>query len=365
MTEFISLIIIVTQISMMLFLTVRNLRYKAIAEPKNLMMSLMSVLGVFLIILDCISGENVLMKLTSSMLLLALPLQFLASTVWRPKPVRYFCICISAVQLMLLVLKIMVSAAVIRPDMYAVYKLALLCYILVYVIVYVTFVWVRVRDTRVMIKGGGVLMNLGLSVDIVYAVMTMALVGLMLYALSCTSTWTVVIQAIVAVMVSGMVVAIELRIACDSFFVIMHGHERRIVESMKISQMEIANADRENTYKELYDRIVDYFETDKPFLNNKLTINAVVKVVFSNKLYISRAISQYTGRNFCQFVNYYRIAYSKECFRKNPDLRITEMAEMSGFNSVVSYNMAFRLFMNENPGDWCRKERQKIKKKKK
>ena len=44
---------------------------------------------------------------------------------------------------------------------------------------------------------------------------------------------------------------------------------------------------------------------------------------------------------------------------------VNELAEMSGFNSVVSYNMAFRLFMNENPSDWCRKERQKIRKKKK
>lgn len=122
---------------------------------------------------------------------------------------------------------------------------------------------------------------------------------------------------------------------------------------------------REATYRQLYDRIVEYFERDKPFLDNNLTINDVVKVVFSNKVYISRAISQFTGRNFCQFVNYYRISYSKDCFRENPELKITEMAEMSGFNSVVTYNMAFRLFMNENPSDWCRKERQKIRKKKK
>jgi transcriptional regulator GlxA family with amidase domain len=47
------------------------------------------------------------------------------------------------------------------------------------------------------------------------------------------------------------------------------------------------------------------------------------------------------------------------------DLKIAELANMSGFNSVVSYNMAFRLFMNENPSEWCRKERAKSKIKKK
>jgi transcriptional regulator GlxA family with amidase domain len=46
-----------------------------------------------------------------------------------------------------------------------------------------------------------------------------------------------------------------------------------------------------------------------------------------------------------------------QCFRENPDLKIYELATMSGFNSIVSYNMAFRLFMGENPSEWCRKEK--------
>ena len=92
-------------------------------------------------------------------------------------------------------------------------------------------------------------------------------------------------------------------------------------------------------------------------LKSDLIIDDLVKVVFSNKLYISRAISQITGRNFCQFVNYYRIMYSVETFRANPELKVTELASLSGFNSLVSFSMAFRLYMNENPSDWIRKER--------
>jgi hypothetical protein len=33
---------------------------------------------------------------------------------------------------------------------------------------------------------------------------------------------------------------------------------------------------------------------------------------------------------------------------------------MCGFNTIVSYNMAFKLFMGENPSDWCRKEKIRI-----
>ena len=128
---------------------------------------------------------------------------------------------------------------------------------------------------------------------------------------------------------------------------------------MKISYVEFSNdgSKDDEQYKDIYERVVAYFEESKPFLNGDLTINDVVKVVFTNKLYISRAISQYTGRNFCQFVNYYRVTYSVQLFRNNPDLKIVELANASGFNSVVSFNMAFRLYMNENPSDWCRKER--------
>ena len=107
------------------------------------------------------------------------------------------------------------------------------------------------------------------------------------------------------------------------------------------------------------------FENDRMYLNSELTINDVVKIVYTNKLYISRAISQFTGRNFCQFVNYYRVIHSIRLFRENPDLKVAELANQSGFNSSVTFAMAFRLYMSESPSDWCRKERYKIKAKKK
>ena len=155
------------------------------------------------------------------------------------------------------------------------------------------------------------------------------------------------------------VMALAFRIANDSAMIFSHRMERRILESLKVAAVEVPNdvTKADTAYQEIYDRIVAYFETEKPYLRSDLIIDDLVKVVFSNKLYISRAISQITGRNFCQFVNYYRIMYSVEAFRDNPELKATELANLSGFNSLVSFSMAFRLYMNENPSDWIRKER--------
>ena len=136
---------------------------------------------------------------------------------------------------------------------------------------------------------------------------------------------------------------------------------------MRISPVEpsASGAAENNVYKELFERIQEYFDQEKPFLNGNLTINDVVTKVFSNKVYISRAIVQFTGRNFCQYVNFHRIMYAMECFRMNTELKVSELWQLCGFNTIVSFNMAFRLFMDENPSEWCRKEKIRLSKKKK
>ena len=74
----------------------------------------------------------------------------------------------------------------------------------------------------------------------------------------------------------------------------------------------------------------------------------------------SQAISRCSGRNFCQFVNYYRIKYSVDVFRQNPKLKVAELALQCGFNSAGSFSSAFKLYMNESPSDWMRQERSRI-----
>ena len=136
---------------------------------------------------------------------------------------------------------------------------------------------------------------------------------------------------------------------------------------MKISHVDAAR-DISGTavlYKNLYDRVLEYFAESKPYLDPNLTINEVAAVVFSNRLYISKAISQFTGRNFCQFVNYYRVVHAIELYRGNSNLKVLELANLSGFNSAVSFGMAFKLYMGEKPGDWCRREKSRLDKLKK
>ena len=216
---------------------------------------------------------------------------------------------------------------------------------------------VCLRDVKAVMKSGTVWFAVSLMVDIVY----------LIFIIASSALWQIEAVLPALFLMGGILVALGIRIMTDSLFLLWRKQERIIAESMKVTSVAaVVDESRiDDVYKDLYERVKTYFETEKPYLNGELTINDMVKALYSNKLYISRAISQFTGRNFCQFVNYYRVMHSIECFRNNPDLKVHELGSMSGFNTIVSFNMAFRLFMGENPSDWCRRERSRIIKKKK
>ena len=236
-------------------------------------------------------------------------------------------------------------------------------------IVYGIGVWRHLRNLKSLLRNGGTWANVNLCVDAIYLSLPAIYTMLYVTALSLGGWDSVWVGIIFSVLYLSLAVALIFRRLGDSLFLFWKDHERVIVESMRVthvdSAMETEASGTTLLYKGIYDRILEYFNNEKPYLNSSLTINDVVEVVFSNKLYISRAISQFGGKNFCQFVNYYRIVHSLELFRKNPSMKISDLAIQSGFNSAVSFSMAFNLFMGQKPGDWCRRERYRLEKLKK
>lgn len=243
------------------------------------------------------------------------------------------------------------------PD--SLHVLLILAFIMLQAVLFIAGLYRRVKNVKTVMKGGTVWANVVMGVDALYLLVeSVIVIAYMAVALASGRTEGVH-AAMSCLLLGGLLAAYGYRVMMDSVFVLWKKQEQKIVEALKVTVVESASdASRiDVVYKEIYERVVAYFEREKPFLDSELTINDLVKVLYSNKLYISKAISQFTGRNFCQFVNYYRIKYSTECFNANHDLKIHEMASMAGFNSIVTFNMAFRLYMGENPSDWCRKEK--------
>lgn len=227
---------------------------------------------------------------------------------------------------------------------------------------YIVVLSLRMRSVSIVMNSGNAWSYASITVEIIYCLFMVIDILFLITSLCVSAECVRIVAAIVSCLLLFQLAALGLRVSLDSLFVIWQRQERIIAESMKMSQSDISKTSSKTNelYGDIYARIVTLFEIEKPYLNSELTINDVVKKIFTNKLYISRAISRFTGRNFCQFVNYYRVTHSIKIFRDNPDLKVVELASQSGFNSSVSFSMAFRLFMSECPSDWCRKERNKI-----
>ncbi len=109
--------------------------------------------------------------------------------------------------------------------------------------------------------------------------------------------------------------------------------------------------------KKLYVRSCAYMEQKRPFLVESFTLDDFAARLYTNKLYLSKTINHYSGGNFRQFVNHFRVKYAMGLFEKNMSLRVSDMSELSGFHNVVTFNNAFKLMTGETPSAWCRKIR--------
>ena len=102
----------------------------------------------------------------------------------------------------------------------------------------------------------------------------------------------------------------------------------------------------------LFNDVVRIMETKKPWLQDDFNVDDLARLTRTNRMYLSKSINFHSGRNFNQLVNFYRIRYAVELIRKDPNLKMNEVAQMCGFHTVVSFNMAFKLNERMTPTEF-------------
>lgn len=361
----VSVSISVSSLVMMLFQFVKNFRYKKIANLKSEILPWILLSLVTTVLVNTIASRTLtLYSLMLDVVLAVSPILFVSSSFWNMESMRKL-VCLFPLMDIVLIFYYVMSHYDVLPLLPPGYFLcASLIVVIVLMAMIIAGIWRFLYNAKLVLRSGSVWHSVSLSVEMVYIIIFLTI----MFAIACSSlvkgNVADLLLYVEVVLLWLMILALSFRILGDNMMVLCCRMERRIMESLKVSAVEVPNDVTKNdkVYQEIYDRIVSYFEVQKPYLRSDLMMDDLVKEVFSNKLYISRAISQITGRNFCQFVNYYRVMHSIETFRSNPELNVTELAHQSGFNSLVSYSMAFRLYMNENPSDWIRKERNRMSK---
>lgn len=361
MENFVALIIMAAFLSVAGYMVVRNVRSGSHAGEKARAAPLFLLGSTFLLLCDMTAGEGLLLRLPFDLLLSVLAAFSLNSVVipLRESRVIAFSVCLAEILAGVYYLSCACGCLCLPSGIAAMSASAMAAIFIAVAFLY--GISCRIRDIGSLLASGNAFDMLGLGTDAAYVVSFLAGTICMLVTFSAIGM-EYRTMAVFPVLFGAGLLALDIRLFLGSFLIVARRHESRIAGALKVPG-EICGpkqASSGETYRDIYTRIVLYFEEEKPYLNGDLTINDVVKGVYTNKLYISKAISQYAGKNFCQFVNYYRVMHSIETYRLNPEMRVADMWQSCGFNSIVSYNMAFKLFMGENPSDWCRKEKARL-----
>lgn len=122
----------------------------------------------------------------------------------------------------------------------------------------------------------------------------------------------------------------------------------RVVEEQRKEEQQAADepaaADGKD-YDYIAKRLSECMEKEQLYLNPKVSIFDVARTVGTNKTYLSGYINGTLGMTFYDYINNYRIEEActiidqmSETGRKP----MTEVAEMSGFNSLSSFNRYFK-----------------------
>lgn len=92
----------------------------------------------------------------------------------------------------------------------------------------------------------------------------------------------------------------------------------------------------------------------KNISNSELSLKKLAKeVLFVNEGYLSRMFNKEMGVSFPKYVTRLRIELAKELLEKNPDMKIYEISEKTGFGSDARYfSQVFKYYTGTNPKDY-------------
>lgn len=102
----------------------------------------------------------------------------------------------------------------------------------------------------------------------------------------------------------------------------------------------------------IYDNLVETINQSKIFTKPYLTLSELASNIGTNRTYISQAINLQGHMNFNAFINKFRINEAISILNKNPKIKIEELALMSGFGSVISFQRAFNKDIGKTLTEW-------------
>jgi len=95
-----------------------------------------------------------------------------------------------------------------------------------------------------------------------------------------------------------------------------------------------------------------WLEKEKPYLNPDFQLQDLRQVLPMNRTYLSQFINAEYGCSFYHWVNGLRIAEAKRLLTENPEMKLKDIAQQSGFSSRSVFSQVFTRETGVAPSDW-------------
>ena len=114
------------------------------------------------------------------------------------------------------------------------------------------------------------------------------------------------------------------------------------------------DGEEDTVYGTLYEKLLSYFDSEKPYLQPGINVRDIAIHLFSNKTYLSRLLNDKLNQNFNQFVNSYRVKEAQRLVAEQGPVALSKLCKMVGFTSMATFTVAFKLNTGMTPGEWCK-----------
>ena len=92
-------------------------------------------------------------------------------------------------------------------------------------------------------------------------------------------------------------------------------------------------------------------EGNRYFTNNLASLSGLSKQINESSHHVSQVINEKLNKNFFELLAIYRVEYAKKLISEDKDIKLTieELAELVGYNSKSSFNIAFKKYTLKTP----------------